>query len=129
MAQIKEYSDFDLNFIAHPQTGDLVKVKGINSILQSIKNLVLTNFYEKPFHPEIGSGIRGLLFEPSSNSVASQIEDAIEKVIKDYEPRVSIIEIIVEANDDGSNYSVQIEFRVVNQIEPLTVRFFLNRVR
>ena len=78
------------------------------------RNLVLLNHYEKPFHPEIGSGIRDMLFENMSNMTAFILAKKIEDVIENFEPRVRLISVRADPNLDRNEYEVTIEFFVVN---------------
>jgi len=125
----RNFSDFNLDFIAHPQTGDIVKIKDIASVIQSLRVLVLTNFYEKPFHPEIGSNITAMLFENVNNQTSGLIKDAIEEMISEYEPRVELIEIDVETDVDETGYNIAITFRIQNILDPISINLFLSRVR
>ena len=80
------YSDFNVNFDVNPVTGDLLKVTGINSVTQSLMNLVQINYYEKPFHPEIGSNIRNLLFEQMDQITSNALSKEIQILIENFEP-------------------------------------------
>jgi phage baseplate assembly protein W len=91
--------------------------------------LILTNHYEKPFQPEIGSNIQKLLFENMDNITASAISREIEQTITNFEPRVKIIAINVSPNFDNNAFSVGMEFYIINRTEPITIQFFLERVR
>ena len=108
------YSDIDLFF--GPKTGskDINKVNDIAAVKRSVRNLILTNPYEKPFHPEIGSGIRDMLFENMSNMTAFILAKKIEDVIENFEPRVRLISVRADPNLDRNEYEVTIEFFVVN---------------
>jgi phage baseplate assembly protein W len=104
-------------------------VKGVDAIKQSILNLVLTNYYEKPFRPSVGSNVNKLLFEPGSPLVVTFLQQAIADVITNYEPRASLIAVIVTSVDSDHRYDVQIAFSVRNVQEPQIINFFLQRVR
>lgn len=125
----REYKDLDLNFTIHPVKKDINKFTGEMAIINSVKNLVLTNFYEKPFHPEIGSNVRRLLFENLDIITANAIESEIRQTIRNYEPRVSIDVLNVTADFDNNGFNVSMRFFVVNRTEPITITFFLERVR
>jgi phage baseplate assembly protein W len=99
------------------------------AVINSVKNLILTNHYEKPFQPEIGSNIQKLLFENMDNITASAISREIEQTITNFEPRVKIIAINVSPNFDNNAFSVGMEFYIINRTEPITIQFFLERVR
>ena len=98
-------------------------------MIQSLRVLVLTNFYEKPFHPEIGSNITAMLFENVNNQTSGLIKDAIEEMISEYEPRVELIEIDVETDVDETGYNIAITFRIQNILDPISINLFLSRVR
>lgn len=125
----RKYSDFNLDFTAHPVTGDVTKKLNENSIAQSIRNLLLTSYYERPFKPELGSNLKKFLFEPVDNVTTSLIQDSIFQTLKNYEPRVIIQSVVATPNFDLNRYDVTVTFFVNNTAEPLTITFFLNRVR
>ena len=87
------YKDLDLDFIPHPVTKDLVSKINDEAVKRSIRNLVLLNTYEKPFHPEIGSDVRNLLFELATPLTAIRLKKAIEEVIENFEPRAQLLDI------------------------------------
>lgn len=124
-----KYSDFNLNFTAHPVTKDVAKKLDENAIAQSIRNLLLTNFYERPFKPQLGSNIRKFLFEPIDNITTSIIQDAVFETLRNYEPRIVIQEVVAAPNYEAQRYDVSVSFFVKNSTEPLIINFFLERVR
>jgi hypothetical protein len=81
------YKDINLNFTRHPITGDISKLSNVEAVKRSVRNLVNTNFYERPFHPEIGSDVRAILFEPVTSLVADVLKRYVEDVINNFEPR------------------------------------------
>lgn len=125
----KRYSDLDLNFTVHPVRKDINKNVDSIAVINSIKNLVLTNHYEVPFQPEIGSNINKLLFENMDNITASAIEREIAQVIQNFEPRVKISKVNVSPDFDNNSYSVGMEFYIINRTDPITINFFLERTR
>lgn len=125
----RTFSDLDLNFIANPATGDVSKKYDVNAIKQSVKNLVMTNHYERLFHPEIGSQITSLLFEPFSPLLQAMLEQAIINTITNFEPRVRLLNIDVSLNPDNYTVFVSITFTIVNTETPLVVDFTLQRTR
>jgi phage baseplate assembly protein W len=125
----RTFSDLDLNFIKNPVTRDVSRKFDENAIKQSVRNLILTNNYERLFHPEIGSQVRGLLFEPFSPLLQSSMERAITYTINNFEPRVEIISVQVALNNDNLSVDVTITFRIVNTERPLIVDFTLRRTR
>ena len=124
------YKDINLNFSKHPITGDISKLTNVEAVKRSVRNLVNTNFYERPFHPEIGSDVRAILFEPVSPLVADVLKRYVEDVINNFEPRAELISVKVDANIDSNAYGVEIKFYLVNSPSGLqTVDLFLERLR
>jgi phage baseplate assembly protein W len=111
---VRQYKDLDLFFAKKSGSKDIRKVTDIQAVKRSVRNLVLLNFYEKPFHPEIGSGIRDMLFENMSPITAFALTKKIEDVIENFEPRVRLISVRADPNLDRNEYEVTIEFFVVN---------------
>ncbi len=127
--QTRTFVDLDLNFNIHPVKKDINVHRNEYAIINSVKNLVLTNFYERPFQPEIGSNVRRLLFENVDSIIAAQLEKALEETINNYEPRATISRIIATPSPDENKYGVYLEFFIVNSSNPITINFFLERVR
>lgn len=125
----RTFSDLDFNFTAHPVTKDVSRRFDENAVKSSVRNLILTANYERPFHSEIGSQIRRLLFELPTPLFALSLKRAITDVITNYEPRVDLIDIIVYDQRDDNSVSVTIEFRIVNTEKPLSVELVLERTR
>lgn len=125
----RTFADLDLNFIANPVTGDVSRKFDENAVKQSIKNLVMTNHYEKPFHPEIGSQIYTLLFEPFSPMLKSMLERSIINTITNFEPRADLLGVDVTLNPDNNSVFCQIVFKIINTERPLTVDITLSRTR
>ena len=111
---VRQYKDLDLFFAKKSGSKDIRKITDIQAVKRSVRNLVLLNHYEKPFHPEIGSGIRDLLFENMSPITAFVLAKKIEDVIENFEPRVKLISVRADPNLDRNEYEVTIEFFVVN---------------
>jgi len=131
---VRDFKDLDLNFNIHPVKKDINKHVGVKAVINSIKNLVLTNHYEKPFQPEIGSNVRKLLFEHLDPITAIALQREIYQVIKNYEPRAisnseEDIQVIVKPDYDKNAFSVEVYFKVINQSLPITITFFLERNR
>jgi phage baseplate assembly protein W len=126
---IRSFADLDLNFEIHPIRKDINLLKNEYAIINSVKNLVLTNFYERPFQPELGSNVRSLLFENIDTIVAAQLERAVEETISNFEPRVQISKITADPRPDENKYSMTMEFFVINNSNPITINFFLERIR
>ena len=124
------YSDIDLFFGPKNGTSDVNKVTNFTAVKRSVRNLVLTNFYEKPFHPEIGSGVRDILFEPMTPITAYVLTMKIEEVIENFEPRARLVGVRAQPNLDNNAYNVTIEFYVVNApTELVSMEVLLERLR
>ena len=108
------YRDLDLNFLKHPVTLDVSTKTDGESIKRSLRNLVLTNIYEKPFHPEIGSSVRDLLFEPATPLTAVRLKKAITEVIENFEPRANLLDVSIWDDIDNNAFNVTVQFRVQN---------------
>jgi phage baseplate assembly protein W len=126
---LKRYKDLDLNFQVHPIKKDINKHVDEYAVVNSIKNLLLTNHYERLFQPYIGSNLNKLLFENMDTITTSFLQKEIEQTIVNFEPRATIQEIIVQPDYDNNRFSVQLTFFIVNRSEPITIEFFLNRER
>ena len=127
---VKQYSDLDLFFSKKKASKDVSRVFDIQAVKRSIRNLVLLNHYEKPFHPEIGSGVRDVLFENMTPTTAHILTRKIEMVIENFEPRARLINVRASPNLDRNEYECTISFYVVNaptELVDLTV--FLERLR
>lgn len=125
----RTFSDLDLNFTKHPVTSDVSRKYDEEAVKQSVKNLVLTQNYERPFHSEIGSQIRGLLFEPATPMLSMLLRRAISDTIINFEPRVRLIDVAVRLEPDSNSVNVTIEFTIVNTVRPITVSLTLKRTR
>ena len=123
------FSDLDFNFTAHPVTGDVVRRYDENAVKSSLKNLILTRNFERPFHSEIGSPIRSLMFEPATPMLGVSLKRAIEDVITNFEPRVNLIDVNVRISPDTYSVYVTIEFTIVNTTAPITLDLTLERTR
>jgi phage baseplate assembly protein W len=129
MDSTRTFRDLDLNFEIHPIRKDINVHKNEYAIINSVKNLILTNHYERPFQPELGSNLRKLLFENIDTVVAAQIEREIEETIRNFEPRVQVSRTTAIPTPDENKYKVELEFFVINNPNPITINFFLERVR
>jgi phage baseplate assembly protein W len=124
------YSDIDLFFGPKPGSKDISKVNDVSAVKRSVRNLILTNPYEKPFHPEIGSGVRDILFELMTPITAYVLTMKIEEVIINFEPRARLVGVRAIPNLDNNAYEVTIEFYVVNApTELVNMEVLLERVR
>jgi hypothetical protein len=123
------YADLDLTFAAQPVTGDVSLVLDSRAVISSVRNLLLTNFYERPWQTNLGSNLTGLLFEPVSSITQNIIAKEIENTIKNFEPRVTLNFVNVTANYDETGYNVTLNFYIGNYTEPTQVTLFLERIR
>ena len=111
---VRQYSDLDLFFTKKLSNSDVNKLTDIQAVKRSIRNLVLLNTYEKPFHPEISSGVRGMLFENMTPITANILARKIEDVINNFEPRARLISVTAIPDLDRNAYEVAVQFYVVN---------------
>ena len=123
------FKDINLSLARHPITGDIATLSNVEAVKRSVRNLVNTNFYERPFHPEIGSNVRSVLFEPVSPIVATVLERHVRDVIANFEPRAELVDVIVSDNSDANEYRVQIKFFIVNSSDIADMNIFLERLR
>jgi phage baseplate assembly protein W len=123
------FTDIDLNFRPHPLTGDIVKRVNDSAIKASVRNLVMTNNYERPFHSDIGAPLRRLLFELPSPLTKTMIERAITDLLTNYEPRVVLTQVQVTYSRDTYEVYVRIEYKIVNTSTLQTVEVTLERTR
>jgi phage baseplate assembly protein W len=130
MANKKRYSDLDLDFLTHPVSGDITFKYDAEAVKRSIRNLIFMGMYEKPFHPEIRSEIRNLLFENFTPIIGFEIEKEIEDILRDHEPRAKVEEVLVVQNDDNNRLDVTLRFRVIGiPDERLELELPLERIR
>ena len=125
----RHFSDIELNFIAHPITGDINIRYDDDAIKQSVKNLVLTHNYERPFHSDIGSPVHGLLFELSSPLLSISIKRIITDLIFNYEPRVNLTQVSVNISPENNSVNISIYFTILNTSTPITLDITLERTR
>ena len=126
---VKTYSDLNLNFTRNPATGDVARLTDVEAVKRSVRNLVLTNQFERPFHPEIGSSVRALLFENVTPLNAILLEDRIREVIINFEERAELTNVRVIDDADRNGYRVIINFQALNSVENVSITEFLQRLR
>lgn len=124
-----QFSDVNLDFEPHPVTGDVVRLTNDAAVKRSVRNLVLMNFYEQPYDTLLGSGIRGMLFENNEAELDVAITHKINYVLKRYEPRVELIDVIINNRIDENAIDITIKFFVGSAATPDEVNIFLERVR
>lgn len=123
------YSDFYNNFNVHPQNKKLAKYINVDSVKRALRNLILTDKYERLFQPEIGCNVRSLLFEPMVETTSVRIKDEIKDSIIKYEPRARLLDIEVFANEARNSYDIYIIFEVINTVDPVSLNLTLFRAR
>ena len=129
-SNVRQYVDLDLFFGKKTSNRDISDVTDVQAVKRSIRNLVLLNSFEKPFHPEIASGVRDMLFELMTPVTAALLARHIEDVIENYEPRARLTGVRAIPDYDRNSYSVTIEFYVVNTpTELVDLTIFLERLR
>ena len=125
----KSYKDLSFDFTANPQTGDVATVKDAVSVKRGIKNILLTAPFERLFQPEVGSGIKNILFEPMTPLTEQRLSDACADAIEAWEKRASVIDITVISEEEYNRYRVAIKFSINNSLITEQVDVFLNRER
>jgi len=123
------FSDINLNFRSHPATADVVKVEDEEAVKSAIRNLISTKNFDRPFHPEIGCGIHQLLFENFTPLTLQLARKAVEDILRAYEPRADIIDIIVSNTEDQNELTITVIFKIVNSDKPIKVTTLINRNR
>ena len=123
------FKDLNLDFQQNTATKDIQKITDAESVKRSVRNLINTNHYEKPFHPEIGSNLRAMLFELMTPQMNHVITKQIENLINNYEPRCRLVQVHTQPEFERNGYNVQISFYVQNYPDPVVVESFLERLR
>lgn len=126
---VSGFSDLDLNFTMHPVKKDINRHINEVAVVNSVKNLILTNHYERPFQPDIGSNVRRILFENMDAISATTLQNEIIQTIKNYEPRINVSKLVVSPDYENNGFTVYMEFFVINRTTPITINFFLERIR
>lgn len=124
-----DYADLDLDFVMNPSTGDVNILTGAQSIKRSVRNLVLTNFYERKFQSNVGSDTNALLFDLITPLTAVYLQDAISAVINNFEPRVKLQNVTVSEDADNYAFNVTLEYTILNRDLPVVSTIFLERIR
>lgn len=125
----KQYSDLDLSLTLHPDFHDIIPLLDTDAVKASVKNLILTNFLERPFQPKVGSNLRGLLFEPADRFTIIAIKEGIRNVLARYEPRVDQVTIQIQDNADNNRYDITLGFRIISVNQSVNMTIYLSRVR
>ena len=129
-SNVRQYVDLDLFFGKKTSNRDISDVTDVQAVKRSIRNLVLLNSFEKPFHPEIASGVRDMLFELMTPVTAALLARQVQDVIENFEPRARLVGVRAIPDYDKNSYSVTVEFYVVNTpTELVDLTIFLERLR
>ena len=123
------FKDLNLDFQANTATKDIQKMLDVDAVKRSVRNLINLNHYEKPFHPEIGSNLRAMLFELITPQMTHVIGKQIDQLIRNYEPRCRLVKVTNLPDLNRNGYSISISFYVINHPEPVSVESFLERLR
>lgn len=129
MANTRTFSDLDMGFLPNPISRDISRKFDENAIKQSIKNIILTKNFERPFHSDVGSQISSLLFEPITPMTSAMIKKTVANTINSYEPRIDLLDVSVLLSPDNNGVYVTIVFRIINTSTPISVNMFLERTR
>ena len=125
----RTWADLDLDFAKNPVTKDIVRKTNVEAVKRSVRNLILTNRYERPFHPEIDGGVTRHLFGLSTPETKHDVKLAIENCLTNFEPRVVVDDVRVTGDLDANGFNVSIYFTVINSPQPIEVALFLERIR
>jgi phage baseplate assembly protein W len=123
------YKDINMSFARHPVTGNLSVLHNNEAVKRAVRNLILTNFYERPYNAEFGGNIRAMLFENITPITEQQIYRNIKRAIENFEPRAEINDIRVQSAPDQNGVNVTIVFTVINSLEPVQLDVFVERTR
>ena len=124
-----QFRDLNISFNRHPVTGKVSTLKDEDAVKRALKTLILTNHYERPYKHLVGGNIAAKLFENMDEITAMEVKKDIEVAIKNYEPRVELYNVFVDADEEANGLNVRIVFRLVNQAQPVETNIFLERVR
>jgi phage baseplate assembly protein W len=125
----KQYRDLDLDFGRNSVTNDVNKLTDIEAVKRSVRNLINTSHFDRPFHPEIGSSVRAMLFELMTPLTALNLQRKVQEVLINFEPRIKLVQIVASPNIDSNAYDLRIYFYVVGSNELVEVQTFLERLR
>ena len=123
------YKDIDMDFGRNTVTNDINKLSDVEAVKRSVRNLFNTNHYERPFHPEIGSDVRAMLFEPMTPLTALNLQRKVAEVLNNFEPRINLQQVLASPDLDRNSYALKILFYVVGSNQPVEVETFLERLR
>lgn len=126
-----DYKDLDLDFLEKKSNGEYFNMvrSGEEAIKRSVRNLIFSNFYERPFRSFIGCSARQLLFENANPITATYLENAIKNVIENFEPRVSVLLVRVSVDNDRNGFNAELQYMIKNSVQPVVTSIFLERIR
>ena len=125
----KGWADLNLKLTLHPIRKDIIPLRDDEAIKNSVKNLILTNFFERPFQPQVGANLRGLLFEPADAITKYELSDGIKQVLIDYEPRIRVSRVAIEDQSDRNAYRITVSFQIIEIDLNTEVEIVLQRLR
>ena len=125
----RQYKDLDLDFGRNSVTNDVNKLTDIEAVKRSVRNLINTSHFDRPFHPEIGSSVRAMLFEPMTPLTALNLQRKVQEVLINFEPRIKLVQIVSNPNIDSNSYDLRIYFYVIGSNDLIEVQTFLERLR
>jgi len=123
------YKDLDLDFGRNVVTNDVNRLEDAEAVKRSVRNLINTSHYERPFHPEIGSNVRAMLFEPMTPLIALNLQRKVQEVLVNFEPRARLVQIVAQPDIDRNRYGLQISFYVIGVPQIQIVESYLERLR
>jgi phage baseplate assembly protein W len=125
----QSYSDFLTDLNPHPVSGDIVKYTNENSVIRSVRNLLLTDRFERLYQPDIGTDIRRMLFEPMDAATAQNISVFTQQTITQFEPRAKVLSVDVAPDPENNRYIVSLVLIVINKQDPISFNITLDRIR
>ena len=125
----KPWRDLDLSLKIHPIRKDIIPLKDDAAIKNAVKNLLVSNFFERPFQPALGANLRGLLFEPADAITKIDLKEGIIRVLGDHEPRIKVLNINITDNSDTNSYIIQVNFLIKEYDSADSVEIVLRRLR
>ena len=125
----RQYKDLDLSFGRNVVTNDVNKLTDVEAVKRSVRNLINTSHFDRPFHPEIGSSVRAMLFEPMTPLTALNLQRKVQEVLINFEPRIKLVQIVSNPNIDSNSYDLRIYFYVIGSNDLIEVQTFLERLR
>lgn len=125
----KQYSDLDLSLALNLNFHDIVPHTDIDAVKNSVRNLILSNYFDRPFQPALGSNVTAFLFEPADNFTISAMREEIKRVLKKFEPRVDTVIVEIVDNSDKNSYNITVGFRVIALDQRIDMTLYLKRIR